>query len=165
MEKIEVSLTKLDSELLARAIDLAQLARTRGDHPFGAVILFPSGRSLEAMNSVVTDNDVTAHAELNAIRQAQREAPNELLAGATLYASTEPCVMCSGAAFMAKLGRVVYALSQLDLALMQPQPPCYQLDGSFPTIYQVLASTRLSVVDGPFNNAAAREVHRDFWSI
>ncbi len=67
---------------------------------------------LEAENSVLTDRDPTAHAELSLIRTAGARYDPSTLAACTLYASTEPCPMCSGATYWAGVRRLVYGLGQ-----------------------------------------------------
>ena len=87
-----------DASYLRRAIEMSRVARTRGNRPFGAVIASADGRVLaEVINSNVESGDCTAHAEVNALREATPKFPRDLLAGATMYASGEPCVMCAGA--------------------------------------------------------------------
>src|SRR6187402_628330 len=101
---------------LARAVELAREARARGDHPFGAVLVTADGRTVEALNSVNTENDPTGHAETNLVRAAAGSVEPEAFAASTLYTSTEPCAMCSGAIYWSGVGRVVFALSEEGLA-------------------------------------------------
>ena len=83
---------------LRRAIDLARKARERGNHPFGALLVDGNGTVLlEAENTIRSDRDVTAHAETNLVRMATHQFPKDFLADCTVYTSTEPCVMCTGA--------------------------------------------------------------------
>ena len=91
-------MTPEDAAHLRRAIALAREARARGDEAFGAVLLAVDGAPLaEAGNRVFTSNDLTAHAEIAAIRDAARAHGMERLSCATLYSSTEPCAMCAAA--------------------------------------------------------------------
>ena len=100
-----------DADHLRRAIGLAREARGRGNAPFGAVLVGEDGKILaEARNTVTTERDVTGHAETNLVRDAFRFLDAQTLASSTLYASAEPCTMCSGAIFWAGVGRVVYGL-------------------------------------------------------
>ena len=89
------------------AMDVAE-----GNLPFAAMVVGADGTVLARVNnSIGTDCDPTAHAELKAIRlAAQATGRQDGLAGATLYASTEPCAMCAGAAHWAGLGRIVFGL-------------------------------------------------------
>jgi tRNA(Arg) A34 adenosine deaminase TadA len=101
-----------DAEHLGRAIRLAVQARERGDRPFGAVLVGEDGRVLsEGQNTQNTEHDVTGHAETNLLREACRVHDPETLATSTLYASGEPCAMCSGTIFWSGVGRVVYGAS------------------------------------------------------
>jgi tRNA(Arg) A34 adenosine deaminase TadA len=156
-------LSQVDLAHLRRAIQLAKTARGRGNHPFGALLVGAGGEVLaEAENSVVTDRDPTAHAELNLIRLASGRYDAEALAGSTLYASTEPCVMCAGAIHWSGIGRVVYAL---------PGERLRQLTGHDSaegprrlSCREVLARCGSAVaVDGPALEAEAEEPHRGFW--
>lgn len=106
-----------DEALLRRAITLARAARDHGNQPFGSLLASADGAVLlEAENTVVTERDVTGHAETNLVRLASRRYPPDALAGMTLYASTEPCAMCAGAIYWSGIGQVVYALAGEALA-------------------------------------------------
>jgi tRNA(Arg) A34 adenosine deaminase TadA len=111
-----MSLGSVDEGHLLRAIELARRSREKGNHPFGSVLVDTSGNVvLEAENTVVTGHDVTGHAELNLVRAASKGFDVEALRRSTLYTSTEPCAMCSGAIYWSGIGRVVYALSSEQL--------------------------------------------------
>ena len=97
--------------LMSFALDAAVAARARGDHPFGA-LLSVDGEVVEtARNRVVTDGDVTAHAELTLVRKLEVSGRLGLLGQGTVYASCEPCPMCVGAMFWAGARHVAFALS------------------------------------------------------
>lgn len=104
----------VDEAFLRHAFTLAANARNQGHRPFGAVIADASGIICEA-GSTQGNGDVTAHAEMNVIRRAMQVAARERLAGATLYASTEPCAMCAAAAFYAGVGRIVFGFPEAAL--------------------------------------------------
>ena len=145
---------------LTRAVELATDARARGDHPFGAVIVAADGRAVEALNSVNTDRDPTGHAETNAVRAAARTFDATELAESTLYTSTEPCAMCSGAIYWAGIGHVVFALSSDELTELVGGEPTLDLHSR-----EVFArGTHPVQVDGPFALPAATDVHRGFWA-
>jgi tRNA(Arg) A34 adenosine deaminase TadA len=100
-----------DARWLRQAFAAALRARDAGNAPFGAVLVAVDGTFLlEAGNTELTTRDVTAHAELNAVRMATARFDAATLAGATLYASTEPCPMCAAAIFWSGIGRVVFGL-------------------------------------------------------
>ncbi len=115
------SFDKRDADHLRRAMALAREAREEGNAPFGAVLLGAVGQALaEGKNTVTTEDDVTGHAETNLIRGACRLHDAETLAASTLYASAEPCAMCSGAIFWSGVGRVVYGLGADRIYEMSP---------------------------------------------
>lgn len=109
---VEVALEERDGRYLRKAIGWSHAAARRGNRPFGAVIVLASGEVLtEAYNNTAETFDCTGHAELNAIRSlAGRGLTRGELAGATIYASGEPCVMCAGAIFWSAIGRVVFGI-------------------------------------------------------
>lgn len=105
-----------DVAFIRQALEVAVQAARRGDHAFGAVLVCDGQVILTAGNTVNTDRDVTRHAELNLISRAAQAFPAEVLARSTLYTSTEPCVMCTGALYWAGVARVVYSCSAAALA-------------------------------------------------
>jgi len=152
-----------DLQHLRSAIAVARRAREHGNHPFGAVLVGADNRILlEAENTVLTERDCTGHAETNLVRLATRRYAPAQLADCTLYTSTEPCAMCAGAIFWSEIGRVVYALSEVDL---------YAIVGSSPEqlllpCREVFAhSQRLVQISGPAAelDTEARAVHEHFW--
>lgn len=152
-----------DIQHLRAAIRMAASAREHGNHPFGAVLVDETGQIiLEAENTVISQHDITGHAETNLVRLAGQQFSSDKLARCTLYASTEPCAMCAGAIHWSHIGRVVYALSEEDLyAIVGPSPehlllPCRD----------VFAHSRQPMeVSGPCAELTydARAVHEGFW--
>ncbi|MDM0046074.1 nucleoside deaminase [Variovorax dokdonensis] len=108
----ENTLDERDGRYLRKAIVWSHAGRRRGNRPFGAVIVSSTGEVLsEAYCDTAETGDCTGHAEVNAIRRlAGRGLSREQLAGATIYSSAEPCVMCAGAIFWSAIGRVVYGI-------------------------------------------------------
>ena len=94
-----------------RAIELASQAYTKGNKPFGAVLVLDGRIVLEAEATAQSENDATRHAELNLVSHASRQMSCEDLARCTLYSSTEPCPMCAGAIFWSGISRLVYGCS------------------------------------------------------
>ena len=94
------------------ALEQAVLAYQKGEVPVGAVVLssFDEGLRLLAANgnSVISENDPSAHAEILALRAAGQEIDNYRLGGTTLYVTLEPCCMCAMAAIHARVDRIVY---------------------------------------------------------
>jgi tRNA(adenine34) deaminase len=105
-----------DHVFLRRAFALAEMGLARGERPFGAVIVDPDGRILgEAYACSIERADVTAHAEITAIRRACATADRDQFARCTLYSSAEPCAMCAGGIYWANIRRVVFGLSEARL--------------------------------------------------
>ena len=105
-----------DTELMRRAIALSIEGVKNGGGPFGAVIARNGEIVAEASNSVTLDNDPTAHAEVNCIRQATRKLGTFSLEGCVIYTSCEPCPMCLGAIYWAHLDAIYYANNRNDAA-------------------------------------------------
>src|SRR5215470_7523057 len=102
---------------MQRAIALsAEKMRAGLGGPFGAVIARAGHVIAEGHNQVTSLNDPTAHAEVVAIRAACRQLDSFNLQGCELYTSCEPCPMCLGAIYWARLDRVYYANTRDDAA-------------------------------------------------
>lgn len=99
----------MEKEFLSRAIELASENVDLGGGPFGAVIVRNGEVIAEAANRVTLDNDPTAHAEVEAIRKAGLAIGNFDLSDCEIYASCEPCPMCLGAIYWARIQAVYYA--------------------------------------------------------
>lgn len=124
-------ISNADEHLLRRAIGLAAHAVTLGDAPYGSLLAGPDGEVLaEAHNTVLRDNDISAHPELKLARWAARELTPDTAARTTLYTSCQPCGMCTGGIARSGLGRVVYALSTEQLIELNPA------SGAWPTVEQ-----------------------------
>jgi tRNA(Arg) A34 adenosine deaminase TadA len=114
-------MTETDERSLRRAIELAAEARAAGDMPFGSLLVGPGGDVLaEGRNTVLTEQDITAHPELKMARWAARQLEPETARQTTMYTSCQPCPMCTGAIARSGLGRVVYALSGEQLQELRP---------------------------------------------
>jgi tRNA(adenine34) deaminase len=100
-----------DKAMMARCIALSRIAVTKGEYPFGSVIALDGQIVAEAINRTVREADVTRHAEVIALSQAQKSIGREKLRRYTLYTNIEPCAMCSYCIREAWVGRVVYALA------------------------------------------------------
>jgi tRNA(adenine34) deaminase len=152
--------TDQDASFMQVAIDASVTAMKAGDMPFGAVLASAEGQGLlVARNNQITSGDCTGHAEMVLVREAARRLGAQSLQGATVYASGEPCAMCSGAMFWAKISRVVYAASTQDImdALGPPLLPV--------TCTQVLSQAQPAVqVQGPLLGHEAVKVLRTFAS-
>lgn len=101
-----------DDYWMAHALSLAKRAELQGEVPVGAVIVQNNDILGEGWNQPITNNDPTAHAEIQALRAACQQVNNYRLPDATLYISLEPCVMCAGAIVHARIKRVVFATKE-----------------------------------------------------
>jgi len=107
--------TARDLAFLHMAIELAaQHMRARDGGPFGAVIARGADILARGWNQVPSTNDPTAHAEITAIRAATAAVGSPQLPGCVLFTSCEPCPMCLGAAYWARLERIVFAATRAD---------------------------------------------------
>lgn len=101
---------------MKRALDLAQGSIAKGGGPFGAVIVRDGRIVAEGTNAVTSTPDPTAHAEMVAIRAAALTLGSFDLAGCAIYTSCEPCPMCLGAIYWARLDRIWFAATRDDAA-------------------------------------------------
>lgn len=109
------SRTEVCNDFMARAITLSiDNARSGRGGPFAAVVVRDGAVIAEAANSVAVCNDPTAHAEILAIREAGAKLGNFQLSGCEIYCSCEPCPMCLGAIYWARIDRVYYANTAED---------------------------------------------------
>ena len=97
-----------DENFMRRALQLASQARDEGEVPVGAVVVREGQVIGEGWNRPIAASDPTAHAEIQALRAAALASRNYRLTGATLYVTLEPCDMCLGAMFHARIARVVF---------------------------------------------------------
>jgi tRNA(Arg) A34 adenosine deaminase TadA len=153
-----------DLRLLRRCFALATEARAAGQHPFGALVADESGQILvEGKNeSRPPHGDPTRHAELIAVSRAASRISPERLAKATLYASTEPCCMCAGAIYWARIGRIVYGLSEaglLELTGGNQENPTFSL----PCREVFACGQRRVEIIGPLLEDEAAKPHEGFW--
>ncbi len=105
-----------DDDFLRQAIHLAEASIRSGGGPFGAVIVKDGEIVGRGHNRVTLDNDPTAHAEVQAIRDACQHLDTFSLEGCTLYVNCEPCPMCLSACYWAHIDKVIYAADAADAA-------------------------------------------------
>lgn len=96
------------------AIDLSIKNIENGGGPFGAVIVKDGEIIAASANSVTIDNDPSAHAEVNAIREACKKLQTFDLSGCEIYSSCEPCPMCLGAIYWARIDKLYFANTKED---------------------------------------------------
>jgi len=145
-------------QLMRVCFELAASARDKGNHPFGALLALEDRIILTAENSVFSDHDITGHAEQNLVSIASRQLDSEMLEKLTLYTSTEPCAMCTGAIYWAGIRNVVYGCPAETLGEMAGGNfvvPCRHIFGYGKQLVKVV---------GPVLEKDAAAVHDGFWS-
>lgn len=113
-----------DEFFMKKAVELSRLAVLHGNEPFGAVLTKNDEIVFENENQIYTKNDPTFHGEAGLLREFISKTGITDLRDYTLYSSCEPCFMCSGAMVWAKLGRLVYAASNVDLESLFGKKGC-----------------------------------------
>ena len=113
------------------ALAEARNAESAGEVPVGAIIVADDIIVGRGFNQPISESDPTAHAEIVALRTAAKNTANYRLAGATMYCTVEPCMMCAGAMIHARLARLVFGT---------PDPKA----GAAGSLYNVLTDPRLN---------------------
>ncbi len=143
-----------EKRFMRRAIELAREAVTRGDNPFGSVLVHDGEIVMEDSNRVVTADDVRRHPELTLARLAVRDLDPEIREETTMYTSTEPCPMCAGGMRYARFERVVYATSGPEIA---------EFTGTEPGVRASEVLEGVTAVEGPLCREEAIELHESVW--
>ena len=110
-----------DEDFMRHALELARRAGAEGEVPVGAVVVLEGKVVGEGWNRPIAASDPTAHAEVQAMRAAARSLKNYRLTGATLYVTLEPCEMCLGAMFHARIARAVFGATDPKKQALKPQ--------------------------------------------
>jgi len=110
-----------DEQFMRRALELARRAEAEGEVPIGAVVTLQGEVIGEGWNRPIAAVDPTAHAEMQAMRAAAKKLGNYRLTGAELYVTLDPCDMCVGAMFHARIARCVYGASDPKKLVLKNQ--------------------------------------------
>jgi tRNA(adenine34) deaminase len=110
-----------DEQYMRRALELAKRAQDEGEVPIGAVLVVQEEIIGEGWNRPIAASDPTAHAEIQAMRAAALARKNYRLSGASLYVTLEPCEMCVGAMFHARIARAVYGATDPKKQVLKNQ--------------------------------------------
>ncbi|MGC9374802.1 MAG: nucleoside deaminase [Bacteroidales bacterium] len=103
-----------NEKFMHEAVKLSLKNIDEGGGPFGAVIVKDGEIIAKGANRVTANNDPTAHAEINAIREASQKLGTFDLSGCQIYSSCEPCPMCLGAIYWARLDKIYFANTKID---------------------------------------------------
>ena len=158
-----LALSQIDTAFMRQANHWAQIARERGNRPFGAVVVSQAGEVLiEAYCNTTETGDCTGHAETNAVRQLSPKVSRDVLASSTLYSSAEPCVMCAGAIFWSGIGRVVFGIDAVRLRVFRGEV-AEQKDAALSCRNVFDASPRAIQCIGPVMLDECSVPHIGFW--
>ena len=136
-----------DTYFMKKALEEAEIAFREGEVPVGAVVVVKNRIIGRAHNLTERLNDVTAHAEMQAITSAANFLGGKYLVGCTLYVTLEPCQMCAGALYWSQISRIVYGAPDLERG------------------YKVMGTTlhpKTDVTGGVLENEAAELLKRFF---
>ena len=147
-----------DEKFMRLAFELARAAVEHGNQPYGALVVKGGEIVAQAESAKLTTRDCSRHAELTVACQAAKLLSKEDMQECTLYTSTEPCAMCTGAIYWSGIGRVVYGCPNEDLGRI--------LSGNLDISTREILSrgTRKVEVVGPILRDEAFEIHRDYWA-
>jgi tRNA(adenine34) deaminase len=106
---------------MRRALELARRAEREGEVPIGALVALGGDVVGEGWNRPIAAVDPTAHAEIQAMRAAAKKLGNYRLTGAELYVTLEPCDMCVGAMFHARIARCLYGATDPKKLVLKNQ--------------------------------------------
>ena len=152
--------TEVDRGFIKRTYELAQEAMDAGSAPFGAVLVSDGKIVAEYRNDVSTSHDPTHHAELALISTFSPKLDHETFRNGTLYASSEPCIMCCGAILNAGILRVVYGTTEAQFQrIIRDQPKPDPL-----TSREIIARANPAVqVCGPLMEKEGLALHQAYW--
>lgn len=147
-----------DYHYIRKTFKLAIKAVDKGNHPFSAILVRNDQVIMVALNTVLTEKDVTRHAELNLISEASKNFSREELVESTIYCSTEPCAMCTGAIVWSGIRSIVYGCSAVRLGEIVGE--------SFVTSCRSILknSNENFLVTGPLLEEEASGAHECFWT-
>jgi len=153
-----------DIELLRAALDVAERSMKKGNLPFGCLLADVDGNIIEeGENTVITTQDSIAHCEINLVHRLAGKFDFAYLNDCTVYASTEPCPMCTAAIFWSGIGRIVFALSKEGYHLIAgTKNPAHLFDIS---AEKLLSYGRRKVrISGPLLEEEAPQLYRQWLS-
>lgn len=146
-----------DRAYMKRANELAALTASKGNSSYGALLVKDGVVLMEFGNDARTSGDITHHAETGLISKATRELGREAVAGAVLYTSTEPCIMCCGSIRWANLKKFVYGATALQVSKQRGGPlPEHPLQCR--EVFERIGAGDVAII-GPVSESAGLAVH------
>ncbi len=150
---------KQDKNFIRDAIEMAKSSKLKGNLPYGCILVNKEGEVvLKGENTINTDHDMLAHAEINMLREASKIFSHSDLSSFTIYTSDEPCPMCASAIYWTGVGKLVYGLSKPEYYnIVGKENPNWVFEIS---AREVLAKGRRNVeVVGPILEEEAAKLH------
>ena len=144
---------ELDRQFMQQALEQAGLAALAGEVPVGALIVRNGEVIARAFNQPITNHDPSAHAEMQALRQAALSEQNYRLPGTTLYVTLEPCTMCAGAMLHARVDRIVYGAAD----------PKTGAAGSVLDVFSSKQLNHQTIIEGGVMGQECGQLLRDFF--
>lgn len=152
--------TEVDRGFMKRAYELASEAVKQGNSPFGAVFVVDGKIVAESHNTVGTHHDPTQHAELALISKLAPTIDHATFRRGVLYASSEPCIMCSGAILNAGILKVVYGTTESQFQLFINDTPAKNPL----TSREIMSRTNPEVqISGPLMEKEGLAIHQAYW--
>jgi tRNA(adenine34) deaminase len=143
----------VDVAFMREALAQAALAAAAGEVPIGAVVVSGGVVVGRGFNRPIGSMDPTAHAEILALREAARALSNYRLTGVRLYVTVEPCVMCVGAIVHARVGTLIYGVSE---------PKAGAVTSAIPALNHPALNHRVEVIPGILADECREVVQRFF---
>ncbi len=155
----------IDIENLRKTLVVAARSMSEGAHPFGAILVGPDNEVLLEEGNGYPKDGGPGHAETNLSRAAAKKFSEEFLSGCTLYTSIEPCCMCTGSAYWAGIGTIVYGATEAELGEITGDHP-ENMTMDLPCRTVVESGRRKMNVRGPYAELKDEilEPHRSFWT-
>ena len=153
IESVQPAITPDDERFMRGALDLADQAEALGEVPVGAVVVVQDQVVGRGANAPISAGDPTAHAEVVALRDAAKRLGTYRLAGATLYATMEPCAMCAGALVNARVQKLVFGTRDLRFGAVRSK---FRLADSD------LLNHQVEVVEGVLADDCLQKIQRFF---
>ncbi len=153
---MEEKFSEIEMELMDMALAQAKAAAANGEVPAGGIVADGQGQVLgRGRNRVIEAHDPTAHAEIQALREAAAKAGNYRLTGLVLYSSLEPCPMCLMAAIHARVAGIIYGAPE----------PRWGAAGSLMNLAQWPGLNHRLWIKGGLRAQQARELIRSFFQL
>ena len=152
--------TDVDRQFIRKAYELAKNSVAHGNHPFSALLVHEGKIVAEFENEVVTSGDITKHAETGLIGHASKTISRKILSESTLYTSTEPCIMCSGAIFWAGIRTIVFGTSEQQMDILIDSDSRNHRISSEDVFLKIRPEVKII---GPVLEGEGLAIHAAFW--